>query len=183
MAAAGRLLDEGGDPALTMRAVAREVGAAPQSVYLHFADRQQLLWAVLTPRFETLRRELDAAEAGAGHPSERLQRRCTAYCGFALEHPRRYRLLLDRQAPAHFERPAQDFPGAAVLAGFVDAVQTYLQAASPEPAPTADQAFVTATDLVATLHGAVLLRTGLPSFPWPPLTDLIERTLYRLTTE
>ena len=181
VAAAGRLLDEGGEPALTIRAVAREVNAAPQSVYLHFANREQLLWAVLTLRFQALRAELDAAESEASDPVERLLRRCSAYCTFALAHPRRYRLLLDRRAPELVDRPAEEFPGYAVLGGFIDAVRACLEAASPpDPAPTAPAVFVIATDLLSTLHGAVLLRTGMPSFPWPPIADLVERTVDEL---
>jgi AcrR family transcriptional regulator len=190
VAAAGRLLDDGGDTALTIRAAARAVGAAPQSVYLHFADREALLHAVLSRRFEELRRLLETAEGDAADPTDRLRRRCLAYCSFALEHPRRYRLLLDRQAPVHLDLPAAAFPGAPVLAGFVAGVRGHLQAARPDltlpddtlPDDTLpdDEAYVLATDLVATLHGAVLLRTGMPSFPWPPLEPLVERSLQRL---
>ncbi len=184
LAAAGRLLDEGGDAALTMRAVARMVGAAPQSVYLHFPNREELLWSVMTIRFDELRRQLDTAEQRPTTPPtrvDRLRRRCVAYCAFALEHPHRYRLLLDRQAPERHQRPSAEFPGAPVLAGFIDAILDMHAGVVSETSPSPQDAFVAATDLVAILHGAVLLRTGLPSFRWPPLDGVIDRAISDLT--
>jgi AcrR family transcriptional regulator len=181
LVAAGRLLDDGGDAALTMRAVAREVGAAPQSVYLHFADREQLLWAVLSERFREFGGELDAATetCDPGDPTGRLRARCRCYCAFGLQHPRRYRLLLDRQAPVHLALPADAFPGAIVLNGFVDGISPILSC--DDQTPPTHELFAAATDLLATLHGAVLFRTSLPSFPWPPIESVIEHALTNLT--
>src|SRR6516225_1232639 len=47
---------------LSLRAVAREVGVVPQSVYLHFADKTQLVHAVIERRFSELTRAMQAAE-------------------------------------------------------------------------------------------------------------------------
>src|SRR5215468_2127248 len=51
---------------LSLRAVAREVGVVPQSVYLHFADRTQLVRAVIERRFGELTRATQAAEDSVG---------------------------------------------------------------------------------------------------------------------
>src|SRR3954465_14240883 len=70
--AALRLLDEhGDDQALSMRAVAREVGVAATSVYIHFADRDALVLAALERFHRELLEAVDRAETGAADPAER----------------------------------------------------------------------------------------------------------------
>jgi AcrR family transcriptional regulator len=170
VAAAGRLLDEGGDAALTLRAAARAVGAAPQSVYLHFAGREQLLWAVLEARFAEL--AADLRDAGGEDPVARLRARCLAFCAFGMAHPRRYRSLLDRAAPVAHDVPLDALPGAATY--------RILEAAVRDALPDDASPFPATTDLLATLHGAVMLRTGTPSFPWPPIEDVVDRAIGRL---
>ena len=57
--AAGRLLREGAThDTLSLRAVARAVGIAATSVYLHFPDKFSLLLAVYQERFDELGRDL-----------------------------------------------------------------------------------------------------------------------------
>jgi AcrR family transcriptional regulator len=182
LTAAGRLLDGGGDSALTIRAVAREVRAAPQSVYLHFGNREELLWSVLTERFADLDRQLQDAEAGGPDALSRLRGRCIAYCRYGLAQPHRYRVLLDRQAPKHFDLQASEFPGSKVFEGFENAVRAVLLEPNPGDRIQPGTAFIATTDLLATLHGGVLFRTGTPSFPWGPIEALVDRTLERLTS-
>src|SRR5215831_12039181 len=88
--AASTLLETiSGEEALSLRAVARQAGVAPQSVYLHFADRRALMTAVYQARFGELSAELAAAAAAADHggPAARLAAICRAYCAYALAHP------------------------------------------------------------------------------------------------
>src|SRR5262249_1354356 len=61
---------------LSLRAVAREVGVVPQSVYLHFADRTQLVKAVIERRFGELTRATQAAEDSVSHAAAKLRARC-----------------------------------------------------------------------------------------------------------
>lgn len=102
LAAVNRLLDEwGSDEKLTMRAVAREVGVAAPSIYLHFADKSELVWAALADKYTELADTMRAAEA-AGEPAsprERLRAQLHAYCRFALDNPGRYRLMYQVRQP------------------------------------------------------------------------------------
>ncbi|MGL5908819.1 MAG: TetR/AcrR family transcriptional regulator, partial [Phycicoccus sp.] len=115
VAAAARLLEDHGEAALSMRAVTRAVGAAPQSMYAHFADREELLWAVLRMWFAELEEVLRQAVADDDPAPSRVRARALALCRYGLDHPRRYRLLLDRDGPAPADVPVEEFPGARVF--------------------------------------------------------------------
>ena len=75
--AALRMLNElGDDEALSLRAVAREVGIAATSVYIHFADRDELVFTALEKSTTDLLRDLEQAEDNAGEdPVRRLRAR------------------------------------------------------------------------------------------------------------
>jgi AcrR family transcriptional regulator len=103
LAAVNRLLDEwGSDEKLTMRAVAKEVGVAAPSIYLHFADKTELVWAALSDKYEQLAAEMRAADEAAAPdgPRARLLAQVHAYCRFALDNPGHYRLMYEVRQPA-----------------------------------------------------------------------------------
>jgi AcrR family transcriptional regulator len=94
VAAAARLVDTLGDGSkVTLRGVAGAVGVAPTAVYLHFADRDELMIAVLEDRFDAFTRQIDDAGAGIGDPLEALRRRGVAYIHFAMAQPGAYRMM------------------------------------------------------------------------------------------
>ena len=62
LAATERLLIQTGDQeAVSIRAIADAVGVTPPSIYLHFADKTELLFAVCEKHFEVLDRQLEDA--------------------------------------------------------------------------------------------------------------------------
>jgi len=95
LAAANDVLDRSGDPvSVTIRGVAAAVGVAPNAVYLHFADRDALLAALVVDRFAAFADHIRAAVDAAGDdPLERLRQGHLAYVDFALTHAGHYRLL------------------------------------------------------------------------------------------
>ncbi len=102
LAAVNRLLHEwGSDEKLTMRAVAQAVGVTPGSIYLHFADKTELVWAALADKYRQLADQMRTAEhavADAG-PRERLRAQVHAYCRFAMDNPGHYRLMYEVRQP------------------------------------------------------------------------------------
>jgi AcrR family transcriptional regulator len=84
---------------MPIRAVADAVGVTPPSIYLHFADKQELLEAVVADVF----RELDDAMIGAAavetSPLARMRAYGLAYVRFAVDHPEHYRLALLEHCP------------------------------------------------------------------------------------
>ncbi|MFK8844504.1 TetR/AcrR family transcriptional regulator [Streptomyces sp. Ac-502] len=105
-----RLLEEvGSEDALSLRAVAREAGVAAPSIYRHFADKTELVWAALEVSYERLRAAMAEASAAADtdDPVDLLRAQLRAYCRYAVEHPAKYRLLYEtRQTPVEPERLA-----------------------------------------------------------------------------
>jgi AcrR family transcriptional regulator len=163
--AATALLDRTGDPdKVTIRGVAAEVGVAPTAIYLHFADRDELMVTVVEERFAEFRRTIDDADPG-GEPLDRLLARGEAYVEFALAHPGHYRALfggfglsLDRPDLAARCQAA----GAPAFQALIDAVQRCLDAGAmrgPDPYPIA-------VAMWSTVHGyADLYRTCRPMMP------------------
>lgn len=179
IAAATRLLAESADDdGVSLRAVARAVGIAAPSVYLHFPSREALLEAVQAEQFAALRQA--TAEAAAGHtePAARLFAGCLAYCRFAAERPGAYRVLFGGgRATASGAVPGyRPWPGTAGESAFGVLVDLVAACLPSRQAPPGD-AFAVATDVWAAMHGMVGLRRARPRFPWPPLEEQLRRML------
>jgi AcrR family transcriptional regulator len=112
IAAADHILAQTGNfEALSLRGVAREVGIATPSIYLHFPDKRALIRAVLEVRFEQLRVAVQEAALAATGPDQQLRAGCRAYCQFATENPNAYRVLFGR-APVGSTQSASLLAGA-----------------------------------------------------------------------
>jgi AcrR family transcriptional regulator len=154
------LLDRTGEPdRVTIRGVAAEVGVAPTALYLHFADRDELMVAVVEERFAEFRRSIDAADPG-GDPLDALVARGVAYVEFALAHPGHYRALfggfrLSEERPDLAARCQA--AGAPAFEALIEAVQRCLDAGrlqGSDPYPIA-------VGLWSMTHGyADLVRSG-----------------------
>ena len=158
---------------LSLRAVAREVGVVPQSVYLHFADRTQLVRAVIERRFGELTRATQAAEDSVSHAAAKLRARCLEYCRFGLETPGHYALLFETHATSQMGTGFQGSPGAETFDHFVKAVQRCMD----QGVAVRQDAFKVTASLWIGLHGIVSLRLSKPGFPWPPVEELVDRLL------
>jgi AcrR family transcriptional regulator len=166
IAAADRLLARTGDEeGLSLRAVAREVGIAAPSIYLHFRDKEELVRAVLEVRFAELSAEITAAAGRAPDPAGKLRAGCLAYCRFGLEHPNAYQVLFGNVTAIRAGDPPDRAPGLDAFGLLVDGVRGCMESGA---APPGDP-FRVATNVWASLHGIVSLRRSAPSFPWPPV--------------
>jgi AcrR family transcriptional regulator len=158
---------------LSLRALAREVGIAPQSVYLHFGSKPELLRAVVEALFAELQRRLDQAQGAQTNPTARLQAHCRAYCEYGLRHPGHYQLLFERQLTDSAGLAYEGSPGAKVFDNFVGAVRDCTQCR----ANLGQDPRYVATAVWVGLHGIVSLRLGKPGFPWPPVQTMIDTML------
>jgi AcrR family transcriptional regulator len=166
----------GSDEAVTLRAVAREVGIAAPSIYAHFPDREAIVAAVVDRIFDELAGAITRGRDLAGDdPVDRLIAGCEAYVGFGLEHPARYATLFSaRRMAAQDYRPAPTAPGphgrpvlatgAAAFALLVDAIEDCVAAGVSDSADVVADA----TAVWVALHGTVSLHTSVSGrFPWP----------------
>ena len=169
---AAELLDQTGqEQAVTLRAVARQIGISAPSIYGHFPNRESLLLATVQQAFAELTEQLQGAQVAAGNdPALRLRAVGAAYLDFARLRPQRYRVMfggawdttdaVQAGAVSHAEAVAL---GQDALTVIVEAVQACADAgdsASTDP-------FGDAVTLWVALHGLAHQRAVIPNFPWP----------------
>src|SRR5262249_40083226 len=97
--AAERLLVESGnEESVSIRAIAEAVGVTSPSIYLHFPDKEALLFAVCERQFAIFREALEGAARSTDDPVDALERRAEAYVRFGLDHPEAYRIMFMARA-------------------------------------------------------------------------------------
>jgi AcrR family transcriptional regulator len=172
---ADRLVSEAGTTAeLSLREVARRVGIAATSVYLHFPTIDHLKVAVVERGFTVMNQARADAEEGVSDPAQALLARWQAYACFALDHPGHYRLMFGPELPPAAAFQAADSPG---RRAFYDAVAGINRCQEAGAAAVKDDPFRLAALAWAAVHGLVSLRLDRPNFPWPPLDGMITQTL------
>jgi AcrR family transcriptional regulator len=178
---------EGTDEAVTLRAVAREVGIAAPSIYAHFPDRAAIMLAVIARVFDELSEAItEEAAAGGDDPVEHLVAGCEGYVSFGLRCPARYRVLFnetrppgDNEAWREYCKPVELGPlgvpvmefGAESFALLVDALAACIAAGRS----ASTDAFADSTAIWVGLHGTVSLKTATPGFPWPEPDDFVRQ--------
>lgn len=169
------LIKTGDQEAVSIRAIARAVGVTPPSIYLHFADKTELLFAVCTQHFLALDAAIEEAAAGAADPLDELRVRGRAYVRFGLEHPEQYRILFMSKPWAKPDMwSAEALLDNAAFAHHLDAVQ---RAADAGLLGTGADVHLVAIGLWIVVHGIVSLRLSHPDFPWPEVDVTVDHLL------
>ena len=178
VSAAVEILETTGNPeAITLRAVARQVGIAAPSIYGHFADRDAIIEAVVTEGFTRLTRILTEALARSTDPVESLRRGCDAYLHFGAEHPSVYQLMFTCGVVLPSDTPPISLEaGLEAFGVLVGAIEHAKAAGRSEPG----DAFADATAVWVALHGMNTLMANLPQFPWPEREALLDTLVTRL---
>jgi AcrR family transcriptional regulator len=179
--AASQILAEARDPNdLSLRSVARRAGIAATSVYLHFADVDELAAAVAERHFADLARAIARAYRAQEDPVQALIAGCKAYCRFGIRHPGHYRVLFEVErpdlGPSRTYRLEQS-SGQGVLQALVESIERCQRRDLASGNPDARRV---ALLLWTALHGMVSLRLSRPRFPWPPMDPMVEETVRRL---
>jgi AcrR family transcriptional regulator len=170
--AASRLLADPAAPPLTLRAVAREVGVAATSVYLHFDSIDSLTLAVVNHLFDELvRREDEVTETD---PRQRVLAGALVYCEFGLASPGHYQLMFATPLPLPEYTPGH-FPGWRAFQQLIDRVAACVGTGPDDP-----RAFFTGQLIWQQMHGIVSLRISRSRFPWPPLEETVVTAVDRL---
>jgi AcrR family transcriptional regulator len=174
LAGATELLEQtGSEEAVTLRAVARQVGISAPSIYTHFADREAIIEAIVNSAFADFNAAIDAAvEAGSG-PLEHLRGGCAAYLLFAAERPNRYKLLFERQMLDY----AEDGPVPAIRTESFQSLVKSLQDCIDAGISASTDAHVDSVAIWVALHGYATLRANMTGFPWPDTDTMLDRII------
>ncbi|MFT4823717.1 MAG: AcrR family transcriptional regulator [Halioglobus sp.] len=88
------IISEHGPRQLTIREVARKVGVSHTAPYRHFANKDDLIVAVVKQGFELMHQTMQEAKAAAEpDPLSQFAASGTAYIDFALDHRAYYRVM------------------------------------------------------------------------------------------
>ena len=172
------LAETGNVDRLTLREVARRVGIAATSVYLHFPDAEHLAVAALEQTFAQLTATTSAAAAGYADPAEALLARCRAYCQFGLDHPGHYRVMFHLDLmPSLAAGDPEETPGQRAFLALVATVEACLAAGAGRPHPDPNRL---ASLVWAAEHGLVSARLARPRFHWGTLDGMVTEAVSRL---
>jgi len=115
VAAAWEQIATRGAPALSLRAIARQIGITAPAIYHYFPDRDALVTELTIEAYTSLGdSQLAARDAvAAGDPVGRLMATGIAYRQWALTHPQHYQLIFGTPIPGYLAPAARIFPAAA----------------------------------------------------------------------
>jgi AcrR family transcriptional regulator len=113
---ARRHLATEGASGLSLRAIARELGASSSAVYRYVANRDELLTRLIVAAYDALGAAAETAEAAVARAD--LAGRWSAVCGavrdWALANPNEYALIYGTPVPGYIAPPATIAPAARV---------------------------------------------------------------------
>ncbi|MGN2634757.1 TetR/AcrR family transcriptional regulator [Nocardia takedensis] len=154
---------------VSIRDVGRAVGVSAPSIYRHFADKDELLEAVVARAFEELSVAMRAATDPAQPPMYRLRDQGTAYVRFALDHPAQYRVAT---APAEQGGAVDRVLTSGAFHLFTETIRECMDEgtiAPGDPTPIV-------LEMWAAAHGIASLVIARPFLPW----GVVERTAERV---
>ena len=173
--ATDQLLIEGGTTeSVSIRAVADRVGCTPPAIYLHFFDKQELLFDVCARRFRQLSEWVDAATNGIEDPIEALEVGTRAYVRFGLQHPEHYRILFMGRSLLTIEQiDEMRRTGVTGFGRLVDRCQICVDAGRVKPV----DASIMAHSVWALCHGVVSLFIAKPQSERPEADELFDHLI------
>jgi AcrR family transcriptional regulator len=140
--AARHQLASEGTAALSLRAVARELGMASSAIYRYFPSRDELLTALIIDAYQAVGTASEAADAGCARDdlAGRWLAVCRAVRRWAIDHPHEYALIYGSPVPGY--RAPQDTIGPAtrltmVLGRILQDGAATIGGGDPHPAPPA----------------------------------------------
>lgn len=165
------LAQRGSADDVSIRSVAKAVGVSAPSIYRHFADKQELIDAVVADLFGLLDDVMTEATTGIDSPPERLRQEGLAYVRFAREHPEQYRLATMQNTTA-----AGGIDQVLSSGAFTNFTQTVTECMAVGFLIEGDPINV-ALDLWAAAHGIASLLVAKPFLPWGDPEEVADRVL------
>jgi len=177
--AAREILVREGYERLSMRRVAERIDYSPTAIYLHFKDKQDLVFSLCDETFAKLVRELETLPQEFADPLVRLRKGLERYIAFGLKHPDHYLPAFVLPAPEDLdpkrlqETMSPDSNGLRALACLRDCIADGVRARKlrkVDPDVAARAAW-------AAIHGITSLLIVHTSFPWGDQKAVISATV------
>ena len=179
LAAAERIFVEHGYEGATIRKIADEVGLSSTALYMHFAEKGEILHEICRNAFEQLICVNRRIVSEAGTPEDRLRGMLEAYVDFGFANPNAYRLIyLTRPDEArHGAESAAQQLGADLFRSFEVVVEEVAAVGRLRGDPK-----VAAQLFWAGAHGIVSLVITKPYFDWAERSALTDQMVEALFT-
>jgi AcrR family transcriptional regulator len=182
---ARRHLGTDGASGLSLRAIARELGASSSGVYRYVASRDELLTMLIVAAYDALGAAAEAQEAAVarGDLAGRWSAVCDAVRGWALANPNEYALIYGTPVPGYVA-PAATIAPAARVSGVLLGILTDAAAAERRTAamtddnvpPAGHKALQPARSIVGSEVPDALLQRGLMA--WAALFGTVSFELF-----
>jgi AcrR family transcriptional regulator len=170
LSAAERIFVAHGYEAATIRKIADEVGVSSTALYMHFADKDQILLEICTGAMNELLAHNRQISAMPVDPAIRVRMMLEGYVRFGLAHPNTYRLVFCSPSVDAIRAQHETMQiGTECLDRFASVVreiaaQGRLRIGDPRVAHQA---------LWAACHGMVTLMVTKPDLDWAPPEELL----------
>lgn len=176
--AARELLIRDGYENLSMRKVAERIDYSPTAIYLHFKDKQELVFSLCQETFARLVRELETLPDEISDPIVQLRAGMQRYIDFGLKHPDHYLPTFVLPAPELGERRKkavqdQDSNGMRALRFLRDCIARGVKARKLRKVDPD----VAARATWAAMHGITSLLITQKEFPWGDPERVIDALL------
>ena len=159
--AAGEVFLERGYEHFSMRQVAERIGYSATTIYHHFENKDDLLFAVVEQGFEHFAAQLAAAAESTEDPRERIVAIGRAYVRFGLNNPMPYEMMFMRRTEflcAH--RAGETQPRISAFS----VLQQVVQAALDAGVLSSGDVMSYSNMLWANVHGIVAMTITIPHF-------------------
>jgi AcrR family transcriptional regulator len=175
LATAAELFVERGYEGMAMRQLAERIGYTAATIYLHFASKDDLLFALLDQGYNNLAAQLAAVDAQADHadPIGRLEAIGRAYIAFGMTNPTYYQLMFMRRADFLQAKLAERGKNTNVFAILGDPVAAAMAAGALQPGDP----ITISLALWSVVHGLVSLLITVPGFEPALQRALIDTTI------
>ena len=177
--AARELLVHDGYEQLSMRRVAERIDYSPTAIYLHFKDKQELVFSLCEESFARLVHELETLAGDYPDPLVRLRKGMERYIAFGLKNPNHYIPAFVLPPPADLDVKRQQAMlspqsnGIRALATLRDTIADGVKAKKLRKVDPD----ITARSTWAALHGITSLLIVHDHFPWGDRDRVIQSLL------
>lgn len=151
---ARRRLAEDGAAALSLRAIARELGLASSAIYRYFSSRDELLTALIVEAYDALGAVAEETDGAPGRSaSDRWEALAHTIRAWAREHPNEYSLIYGSPVPGYAAPSDTIDPAARVALVFLRVVDDGVRSGEIATGPAVARSAAVHADLDALRAG------------------------------